>query len=76
MNSTVNRWTHPVHSDVINGDAPLGEQLLDVPVKQAIVQVRPTATAITSRGNRKPQTLKSSPTMSPNQSPARCDRPT
>jgi hypothetical protein len=44
----------PVDGDVVNGDAALGHQLLDVPVGQAIAQVPATASEITSRGNRKP----------------------
>jgi hypothetical protein len=44
----------PVDRDVIGGDAALGEQLLHVPVGQAVPQEPGTATAITSRGIRKP----------------------
>jgi hypothetical protein len=37
---------------VIDLDAALGEQLLDVAVGQGVTQVQRTATAITSRGKR------------------------
>ena len=39
MNSWVNRCTPAVDGDVIHGDAALGQQLLDVPVGQAVAQV-------------------------------------
>jgi hypothetical protein len=40
----------PVDADVIDGDPALGQQLLDVPVGQAIPRYQRTATEITSRG--------------------------
>ena len=39
MNSGVNRWTPSVHGYVIDSDVALGQQLLDVPVGQAVPQV-------------------------------------
>jgi hypothetical protein len=61
----------PVHRDVIDLDATLGEQLLHVPIGQAEPQIRPTAGTITSGGKPEPgerrttQQLKISPPSQP-----------
>jgi hypothetical protein len=46
---------------VINGDAALGQQLLDVPVGQSVPQVPAAVTEITSGGNRKPPNTEDKP---------------
>jgi hypothetical protein len=52
--SGVNRCTYRLDGDVIDLDTALNEQLLDVPIRQAVPQIERTATTITSAGNRKP----------------------
>jgi hypothetical protein len=39
MNSRSESLDPPVHGDVIDGDAALGQQLLNIPVRQAVPQV-------------------------------------
>ena len=52
------QWREPLHpavdGDVVDLDAPFGEQLLDVAVGQAEAQVPATASTMTSGGKRKP----------------------
>jgi hypothetical protein len=50
-----------VDGDVIKGHAALSHQFLHVPVGQPVPQVPATATAITSRGKRKPTRIEDEP---------------
>src|SRR5205823_898479 len=64
---------------VIDGDAALGQQFLDVPVGQSIAQVpadRDRDHLPREPGTGSRRTLWTFPTTSSNQSPAGCDRPT
>ena len=53
------QWREPLnpleHGHVIDGDAALCQQLLDIPVRERIAQVPLTATVIISGGNRNPR---------------------
>jgi hypothetical protein len=44
----------PEDRDVVDLDAPFGEQLFDVPVRQRVAQVQRTVIMITPGGNRNP----------------------
>lgn len=67
----------PVDGDVVNSDCALGRQLLDVAVGQSLERkYQRTATAITSRGNRRPANTEGKPEDVTAPSPARRDRPT
>ena len=46
--------TPAVDGDVVDFDAPLGEQLLDVTIRKPVPQIPAHATVMTSAGNRKP----------------------
>jgi hypothetical protein len=48
------RNSAPVYRDVIDLDATLGQQLLDIAVRQSVARYQRTATVITSSGNRNP----------------------
>jgi hypothetical protein len=44
----------PVHRDLVDGDTPFGQQLLEIAVRQPVPRYQRTATVITPGGNRNP----------------------
>ena len=53
------QWREPLHPavdhDVIDFDAPLGQQFFDLPVGESVTQIPRTATVITSGGSGTPR---------------------
>ncbi len=65
----------PLHGHMVDDNPPIGEQLLDIPVGQAVPQIPAHRNAMTSGGNRKPANSERSRTgrdgARPSRQPAR-----